>query len=343
MSDIAPRGSVDAPVRSVGRGGPAWTGLLSSNEVGLAILIGLFVVGFVTAAPGFASPFNLYALSRVFAIDAMIGLSMMVVIATGGLNLAVGAIGVASAMVAGWFMQVHGLPVSISLLAGLGAGAALGAMNGVLSVRLGVHSFIVTLATMSIYFGAMVVLTEAEAFNALPKTFTDLGKARVFGVVSQMVFLTAGVAALLWVLFRFTRFGRMVLAAGANERASMLSGLPTGAVITGCHALSGLLAALAGLMLSARNGAALPSMAGHVGVAWLLPAFLAPVLGGTLLTGGRVSVIGTVLGALLVTVMSSGLLLLQIGEFWVQATLGAVLLLAVLLDSLRARLGERGA
>jgi ribose transport system permease protein len=96
-----------------------------------------------------------------------------------------------------------------------------------------------------------------------------------------------------------------------------------------------LLAATAAMMVTARTGAAIPSMAGHLGQDWLLPAFLAPVLGGTLLTGGRVSVLGTFLGAVLVSLLSSGLLLLQVGEFWVRAFLGLLLLAAVLLDKAR--------
>jgi ribose transport system permease protein len=99
--------------------------------------------------------------------------------------------------------------------------------------------------------------------------------------------------------------------------------------------LTGALAALAGLMLTARTGAAVPSMAGHLGQDWLLPAFLAPVLGGTLLSGGRVSVIGTLLGAAFVTIMTSGLLLMRVGEFWILACLGLILLIAVLTDRLR--------
>ena len=102
-----------------------------------------------------------------------------------------------------------------------------------------------------------------------------------------------------------------------------------------CHALTGALAALAGLMVTSRTGAAVPSMAGQLGQDWLLPAFLAPVLGGTLLSGGRVSVLGTLLGAMLVSLLTNGLLLLRVGEFWVQACLGCLLLAAVLLDKLR--------
>jgi ribose transport system permease protein len=129
-----------------------------------------------------------------------------------------------------------------------------------------------------------------------------------------------------------------MLAAGANPRAAQLSGLPVGRLFVLCHAMSGALGAVVGVMLTIRNGAALPSMAGQLGADWLLPAFLAPVLGGTLLTGGAVSVVGTALGAVFVDVLTNGLYMLRVGEFWIQSFLGFVLLGAVLLDRLRARL-----
>ncbi len=129
-----------------------------------------------------------------------------------------------------------------------------------------------------------------------------------------------------------------MLAAGANPRAALLSGVDVPRAVTLCHMLAGLLAAVAGLLLSMRNGAAIPAMAGNLGQDWLLPAFLGPVLGGTLLAGGRVSVPGTVLGGLLVTVLNSGLLLLHVGEFWVQFFLGVLLLGAVLIDKGRHRI-----
>jgi len=316
----------------------AW---LASNELGLLIVTAGFAGLFLALTPGFGSPFNLYALTRVLAIDAMIGLAMMVVLVTGGLNLAVGAIGVAAVMVGGWGMQVAGLPILVAVALTLAFGAGLGAVNGLATVWLRVHSFVVTLATMSVFFGAMIVLTEAEAFNRLPAGFVALGKLRVFGSVSAMIFLTLAVGVLLMWLFRHSLFGRQVLAAGANPLAAGLSGVPVARMIIISHALSGALAALAGLMLAARNGAALPSMAGQLGMDWLLPAFLAPVLGGTLLTGGMVSVTGTLLGATLVTVLSNGLLQLRVGEFWVQAFLGLILLIAVGLDRLRASYLER--
>ncbi|WP_108662856.1 ABC transporter permease [Acuticoccus kandeliae] len=316
-------------------------GWLASNEVGLVLVTAAFVAFFWNATPGFSSPFNIYALTRVLAIDAMIGFSMMVVLVTGGLNLAAGAIGVSAAMLGGWAMQVAGLPIPIAAVIAILAGALLGGANGVATVLMRVHSFVVTLATMSLFFGAMIVMTKADAFNALPASFVSLAKLRSFGSVSGLVYFTLFIGVLLWWLFHHTILGRQILTAGANPQAARLSGVPVERTIIVCHALSGALAALAGLMLSARNGAAIPSMAGQLGMDWLLPAFLAPVLGGTLLTGGTISVAGTFLGATLVTVLSNGLLQLRVGEFWVQAFLGIILLLAVGLDRLRAHLIEK--
>jgi ribose transport system permease protein len=314
--------------------------LLGDNSLGLALVITMLVLGFAGLAPGFTSPFNLYALGRNTAIDLVIGLAMMVVIVTGGLNLAVGAIGVAAAMAGGWLMQSAGMPVLPAILLAIAVGAALGAANGWLVVRIPASSFVVTLATMSIVFGAMIVLTRAEAFNELPASFTAFGKQRVLGVVSVLVLVALAVALGLAGLYRLTVLGRQMLAVGANPKAALISGIPVGRVLVTCHALSGALAALAGLMLSMRNGAALPSMAGHIGADWLLPAFLAPVLGGTALTGGTAAVLGTVLGALLVSIITNGLFLLKVGEFWVQLFLGLILLGAVLLDRGRARIAR---
>jgi ribose transport system permease protein len=309
--------------------------LLLSNEFGLAVLIAVAFTGFAVTLPGFTSPFSLFTIGRQIGIDTMIGLAMMAVIVTGGLDLSVGAIGVCAAMVFGWLAQALGVPLPLAIPCAILFGASLGFINGYAVVRSGVHSFIITLASMSIFFGIMIFLSQAQAFNELPAEVTQFGKMRLFGKVSVLLVITLVVCVALSVFYRFTTLGRQMLAAGANPRAAELSGIRTGRVITACHMLTGALAALAGLMLTARTGAAVPSMAGHLGQDWLLPAFLAPVLGGTLLSGGRVSVIGTLLGAAFVTIMTSGLLLMRVGEFWILACLGLILLLAVLTDRLR--------
>ena len=321
---------------------PRAGGVLLSAEFGLFVLLVLFCAGFGLFTHGFTSPFNLFSLARTAAVNMLVGLAMMTVIVTGGLDLSVGAVGVCSAMAAGWLMQVAGAPLAAAIPAALAVGLLLGLLNGCLIVRTGLHSFVVTLATMSIYFGVMIVATRAQAFENLPPGYAGFARLRLAGWVSPMLGCGVLAAVLLHILYRLTDTGRRMLAAGANPRAALLSGVDVGRAVTQCHGLAGLLAAAAGLMLSMRNGAAIPSMAGNLGQDWLLPAFLAPVLGGTLLTGGRVSVTGTVLGALLVSVLNSGLLLLHVGVFWVQFFLGALLLGAVLIDKARLRLLAAG-
>ncbi|PZX17079.1 ribose transport system permease protein [Palleronia aestuarii] len=306
-----------------------------SNEFGLVLLIAVFAAIFGLAATGFLSPFNLFTLGRNAAVNIMIGLSMMSVIVTGGLNLAIGAMGVSAAMFAGWLIEGVGVPWPLALAGGLACGAGLGFINGATVVRSGLHSFIITLATMSIFFGVMIFLTRAESYRDLPAVFSDFGRMKFAGYVSPLLLVTLATALVLAWLYRRTVTGREMLAAGAQPGAAELSGIRVGRMVILCHMLSGVLAAMAALMLVARNGAAIPSMAGQLGQDWLLLAFLGPVLGGTLLQGGKVSVLGTVLGAFLVTMLQSGLLMLQIGAFWVQTFLGLMLLIAVLLDKAR--------
>lgn len=332
LSDKAP--AADEPSAASGRASLA-VRLLLSNEFGLAVLIVLAMAIFAASLPGFTTPFSLFTMGRQIGIDTMIGLAMMAVIVTGGLDLSVGAIGVCAAMVFGYLAQSAGLPIIAAVPLAILFGSGLGFINGFAVVRSGVHSFIITLASMSIFFGVMIFLSKANSFNGLPPQVAEFGKLKFFRSVSALLLISAVTCICLGLFYQFTTLGRRMLAAGANVRAAELSGIRTGRIIIACHMLTGGLAALAGLMVTARTGAAVPSMAGQLGQDWLLPAFLAPVLGGTLLSGGRVSVTGTLLGAAFVNVITSGLLLMRVGEFWILACLGLMLLAAVLADRAR--------
>ena len=311
-------------------GGPAQLGLF-------VILIGFWIF-FSSLAPGFLSSFNLFNLGREVARDIVIGFAQMVVLATGGMNLAVGSIGVCAVMTAGTLMQTFALPVPLALAGALLLGALLGWLNGFAIVRSGVNSFVITLASANLFSGAMLILTRAVPLNALPPEVGAFGRLKLAGSVSPLLVIALVIGAALFVLYRYSTLGRRILAAGANPRAAAMSGVPVNRVIVISHTLSGLLAAVAGMMVVARLGAAMPAVGGEE---WLLPSFLGPVLGGTLLSGGAVSVIGTVLGAALVTTLRSGLLVLQIGSYWLQLFLGLILLLAVLIDRYRGLYAER--
>lgn len=308
-----------------------------STQIGLlAILIVMWAV-FSSLAPGFLSRFNINSMGRSVAVDVVVGFAQMVVLATGGMNLSVGAIGVCAVMMSGYLMQMLGLPIPVAIVGTLAFGAALGWLNGFAIVRTGVNSFIVTLASASLFSGGMLIFTKGVPLNGLPPAFGAFGKSSL-GPVPMLAVVALAIGVLLYLLFKHSVLGRQILAVGANARAAEMSGIPVGRITVFVHALSGVLAAAAALMLTARLSAAMPGVAGDD---WLLPSFLAPVIGGTALSGGMVSVIGTILGALLVSTIRSGLLVLQVGNFWLQLFLGIFLLSAILIERYRSALALR--
>ncbi len=304
-------------------------------ELGLVVIIAVMVAVFSLTAPGFLSLFNIFAVARDLSVAIVLGYAMMVVLAVGGMNLAVGSIGVCAAMATAG-MQAAGFPLPVSIVLGLASGTALGAVNGIVVVRTGLNSFMVTLATMSIYFGIMLLLSGAEAIRELDPRFIAFGRARVFGSVPVMFVVAVVLALIIAYFYRGTDIGRQMLFTGSNPKSAQLSGVPVVRAVVLAHACSGLLAGLAGIMLTARTGAGVPSMAGQIGRDWLLPAFIAPILGGSALAGGSVAIFGTLLGATLVGVLGSGLRMVDISDFWIELFLGIILLFAVLVDRLRS-------
>lgn len=305
-----------------------------STQFGLFVILVIMWVVFSSLAPGFLSRFNMNSLGRSVAIDVVVGFSQMVVLATGGMNLSVGAIGICSVMTTGYLLQVMGLPIPVALALTLAMGGALGWLNGFAITRTGVNSFVVTLATASLFTGGMLIFSKGIPLNGLPPELGAFGKANV-GRVPALALVAVGIGIALYILFQHSVLGRQILAVGANARAAEMSGVPVDRIIVFTHVLSGVLAAAAAIMLTARLSAAMPGVAGDD---WLLPSFLAPVIGGTALAGGVVSVVGTILGALLVSTIRSGLLVLQIGNFWLQLFLGIFLLAAILIERYRAAL-----
>lgn len=307
-----------------------------SPQAGLLLVNIVLWVVFGLIADGFLSSFNLFTLSRDIAIFTAIGFAQMVVLSMGEMNLSVGAIGGVAAIFAGWLMQVLGVPIWLAAVLALLLGTGMGWFNGWLVVRTNISSFIVTLAMASVYTGLLLIITKAQAFSNLPLEFIGFGQASI-GFLSLLLFLVLVIVVLLIVLYRNSELGRWMLAVGANRRAAQFSGIPVGRTLQIGHAISGLLAGLAGVLLAARLASALPS----IGADWVLPSFLAPVLGGTLLSGGVVSVVGTLFGGMLVESITNGLNLLQVNSFWVLFFQGIVLLLAVLLDRLRTVMAQR--
>lgn len=312
----------------------------------LVVLIVVLVVVFATLKPAFLNgSFVIAPLLTSVSIFTVVGLAQMVVLSVGHMNLAVGQMAGIGALVMGVCFDRFGMPLIIGLPIGLAAGALVGALAGWIIARTGVNSFIVTLAMSFTLMGLIPTLYQSwstgNVFSAKPTGVDEIGRGTFgdvcFGAVCgspavPVIVLPALVCMLIiGYFYARTRVGREVLVTGSNAQTAELSGVPTARRIILVHALSGLLAAVAGFMLGASTGSFTPA----IGSEFMLPSFLGPILGGTLLAGGAVSIVGTMLGITLTAVIRKGLELFGVGLETLNVLLGVILLAALATDRLR--------
>jgi ribose transport system permease protein len=309
---------------------------LTGGPSGAAIAVFVLTVALAFTAPKFLSLENFQVIAYSVANLAVVAFAQMTVLSAGGMDLSVGAIGGLAAVIAGGLMEVLKAPPAVAIVAGLALGAVCGAINGFLVVRTGLSAFIVTLATASAFTGLNLGLTSGRPFYYLPDSFKAIGNWTLVGVPG-LLFVMIAIAAALWFLFSRVGLGRQILAVGANLRAAELGGVPVDRSRIIVHAIAGLLASSAGIILTARIGVAQPS----IGNDWLLSSFAAPIIGGTLLSGGYLSVPGVVAGAVLLTLVGNGLIQLNIDPYWTQLFSGLTILAAGGIDRLRSLNVER--
>lgn len=309
------------------------------SRFGLLLLNVAFWVLFTAVSRGkFLDDYNLFQLLRFASIQIVIGFSQMLAMTAGEMNLSVGAIGGLMSLFVGGLMEAAHVPPIPAVIICLIVSALVGMANGLLVTGTGINSFVITLATSSIFAGIMFVTTQGNAFSTLPADFVAFGKIRMFDLpISPLIVIMLITAVLLFIMYRNTALGREILAVGANRGAARMSGVRSSRVLIIVHTLSGLLAGLAAVMTTAMLGSAVPA----TGTDWLMPSFVAPALGGTLMSGGNVAVFGTLMGGLLLGTLNVGILMLGITNFWLQFFLGLVLLLAIGLDRLRSIYSER--
>ena len=327
---------------------PFWV----NQRLGLLALVIALSVLFGVLRPAFLDQqLVLFPLLRDIATLTVVALAQLVALSVGHMNLAVGRMAAFGAMFAGLGYDRLGVPMQVGLLMCLAAGAAIGAVTGWLIARTGVSSFVVTLAMDFALLGLVSLmyssLTDDAAFTTHPAgidalrsySLADICAGPICGspAVPQIAQFTVLAMLALGFLYGCTRIGRELLLTGANPAAAELSGIPTGRRVLLAHMLSGLLAALAGFMAAAGTG----TFRASIGDDFMLPSFLGAVLGGTLLTGGVVSVLGTLLGTALVGVIRKGLDLLGVGLESLNIYLGCVLLLALSADRIRTVVSYR--
>jgi ribose transport system permease protein len=304
--------------------------LLRTDWFGLAVALGAGIVVLAAMQPAFLSTYNIYVMLTAFSLSVLVALSQMVVIALGQLNLSVGAIGGLAAITFAGVMEVWGLPIPLAIAMGLAAGIAAGALNGVVTHFTGLNAFVVTLATLSIFKGTNIGITEAQPFYDIPEAVKSFGNAR-FGFFPYLLLISGAFLAAMWIFMRRAVLGRQLLAVGGNRHAAELSGISIARVVIAAHVISGTLAAVAGMLAVARLQLGQPT----IGDDWLIISFAAPVIGGAVLAGGHVSVAGTLLGVAIVMLINNALVLLNVDPFAVQLLLGALILAAVALSRFR--------
>ncbi len=306
-------------------------GLSRKDWFGPLLVTVIAVLAIRAFSPNFLSPFNIQILLLAIAVNALIAFSQMIIIAIGQMNLSVGAIGGLAAICFAGMMQVWGLPAPLAVVAALAIGVVCGILNGVMIAVTGISAFVITLATLSIFKGINLGVTRAEPFYGVPDGVKDFGAALLVGPIPWLVVPTLVAAVLLAFMLRRLPVGRFILAVGGNEHAAELSGISVPRTVVVAHALSGLLAATAGVLLVARLQIGQPT----IGDDWLILSFAAPVIGGAVLSGGHVSVAATLLGVVIVAIITQALVLFSIDPFLVQVVLGALILAAVGVNRLR--------
>ncbi len=320
---------------------------LRNQRILLVVLIVVIAAIFATTNSNFLnSRFVIFPLLRDASIVMIVGLAQMCALSIGHMNIAVGRMAAMGAMAAGFSYQYLGLPLIAGLLIGMMVGALLGALAGTIIVRSGVNSFVVTLALDFALLGLVTLIYksmsgEAAAFTTKPAGMDFLRNTSFAQVclgdfcgpqaIPVMLIPALAVAAVMHFVYARMRIGRELIATGANRAAAELSGIDSNRRILQAHIMSGTLAALAGVLLGFASG----SFTAAIGSEFMLPSFLAPVLGGTLMAGGFVSVIGTFLGALLSGVIRVGLSVQGLGLDLLNIALGTVLLVALATERLR--------
>jgi ribose transport system permease protein len=296
-------------------------------------LIGLAVLCLILwiLTPYFFTVSNLLNIAEQTSINALVAVGMTFVILSGGIDLSVGSIVALSGVVLGAALQ-SGQPMLVAILLALAVGLACGLVNGALISWGGLPPFIVTLGTMSIARGAALLFTEGRPVSGFDAGFRMLATGRI-GFIPAPIIVTIIVYAIAHFVLTRTTFGRYVYAIGGNEEATRLSGVAIRFHKSMIYGVSGLMSGVAAIILTARLNSAQPI----AGMMYELDAIAATVIGGTSLMGGEGSLGGTLVGALIMGVLRNGLNLLGVSSFLQQIVIGAVIVVAVLLDTILKR------
>jgi len=301
--------------------------ILTKYGIFIVFLVMVLILSLLTDR--FLTVNNLLNVVRQVSFNGILAIGMTFVVITGGIDLSVGSV-LAVAGVVSASLVVNGeahVPTFIAILVGLVVGMFCGWINGFLVTKGKLAPFIATMGMMTIARGASLVYTSGRPVTSLTKSFQKIGSGFIFGIPIP-IYLLVLVAAIAFFILKYTKFGRHVYAVGGNETAARASGLNTNRIKILVYMISGVLAGLVGMVLSARVNSASPIW----GVGYELDAIAAAVIGGTSLSGGVGNIPGTIVGALIIGIISNGLDILNVSSYYQQIIKGLIIIIAVLSD-----------
>ena len=305
---------------------------LTSVVMPVVVLFTILVLG----SPGFLSAYNMTSLMQTITIYLIVGMAQMSALALGQFNLAIGSIGALSSIAMGYCMQVLGLGLWVALPIGILVAAICGLIQGALIAKSGINPFIITLSLLSIFKGVATTISQGKPFNQIPEGIKVFNRATI-GVIPVTFLVALAVWVLVFILFKYKKIGQKILAVGANPTAAKYSGINVNYIIIIGHIISGVLCGVAAIIQTARFASAQIS----VGDDWMLTSFVVTILGGTILSGGKVSIIGTLFGATLMVFINNALVLWGVSTYAFQLILGIVLLVAFEVDRTRISMMNR--
>jgi ribose transport system permease protein len=307
----------------------------SLTTISLVVSFAVLCLFFASQTPFFLTQSNLNTILSTLAIVGISAIGMTLALITGGVDISVGSVAALAGVLTSLFAYTYGLPLGVSAVLAVLAGGLIGAFNGFIITVIKINPLITTLATFSIVRGLAFVFSGGQTNQLSDAAFNFLGRGSIGGVSFSLLIMLA-LFLLFWYVLRYTQFGRNLYAIGGSPQASRLAGIAVSRHLLIVYTVSGLLAAFSGII----NVSQLASSAPRAAVGLEFTVITAVVLGGTSLAGGKGTLLGTLIGVIILRVLDNGLVLMQVSSFYQEVARGVVLILAVGFDQLRLKLAQ---
>jgi ribose/xylose/arabinose/galactoside ABC-type transport system permease subunit len=309
------------------------TRIFRAREAGIGFVVLAMIVFLSFSTNTFFTSSNLAVVSRQISLSAVIGMGMTLVILMGGIDLSVGSIVAITSVIIGLTMVRANMPIWLSIPAGLLMGVLAGYINGILIVKTKVPPFIITLGMMGLARGAALVITKGSSISGFPEQYLPIGQGFIFTYIPIPVVIAVVLAVIFHFILTNTTFGRRVYLIGSNEEAALLSGINVNRMKVFVYMICSAMASVEAVIETSRMSTGQPAS----GAGYELTAIGAVIIGGASMAGGEGTILGTILGAILLGLITNGLILLGISAYWQQVFSGTIIILAVTLDTWRRR------